>query len=521
MKRRSAMAMALAVGLALPLAAPAWAQDPAATGAFLIERGFLPGVWGGSAVSRARVSRYDAAWILAAFLDPSDHAFMVTAWSDVPPGFWALAAVNRVTARELLEADGAQFSGTQPISRGAFLVALEKTLRLRAAPLPAPPDRRIVLTDIRGFPGQEALQRAANDWLIVTSGGPIRPTEDLTRQDALLWVYRASALVDPGVASRLADEMRPRPTPEPSAEGPDVAPTPLASPVPVQTLRPLPRPTPRPADPPRPRPIRSSPPAMTPPPWLVLPVQTPTPEIDVPEPELATPAPMQTPEPVVTAVPQQVRATSGPSGQRWSLPMLDWSRRQGRAWGVAGLVVGMGDGRTFRDTSFYVPGGLDLGLSLAVPGWALEARGLGRWFPGAEGSLTQVGLAGDVFWQPAATGSLTWGVGLGTDLGLQLASGTTDPEAGRTFIGAGPSGVVRTALGPAHGWALARSQVGLGVATSTGPAFGIGGELGAAWPNPGGLPVDLTLTWRLQAVLRSSGSRDIVQGLGLGVGRSF
>jgi len=102
-----------------------------------------------------------------------------------------------------------------------------------------------------------------------------------------------------------------------------------------------------------------------------------------------------------------------------------------------------------------------------------------------------------------------------------LTSGTTDPEAGRTFLGAGPSAIIRAPLGPLSTWALARSQVGLALAVSTGPAFGAGGELGAVWPSPAGLPVDLMLTWRLQAVLRSSGAQDVVQGLGLGVGKAF
>jgi len=517
-KVRRSLLVALALGCLVSLAPAASAQDPVPTGAFLIERGFLPGVWGGSAANRARVSRYDAAWILAAFLDPSDHAFMVTAWADVPPGFWALAAVNRVTARDLLEADGANFQGTQSISRGAFLVALDKVLRLRAAPLPPSPERRIVLTDIRGFPGQEALQRAANDWLIVTSGGPVRPTEDLTRQDALTWVYRAAALVDPGVAARFAEEQRPRPTPEPPADDPTPEPAATRAPSPAVTPRPLP--TPRPVVTPVPLPTRPPAGTMTPPPWLVVPDPMTTPVPVDPEPA-PTQAPLRTPAPVATSPPQVARTPAPVAAARWTLPTLDWSRRQGRAWAVTGLAIGMGDGRTFRDISFYVPGALDAGLSLAVPGWALEARGAGRWFPGAEGSLTQVGVAADILWQPSATGSVTWGVGLGSDVGLQLTSGTTDPEAGRTFLGAGPSAIIRAPLGPLSTWALARSQVGLALAVSTGPAFGAGGELGAVWPSPAGLPVDLMLTWRLQAVLRSSGAQDVVQGLGLGVGKAF
>lgn len=521
------VAVAAAAGLGLSQVAAARNIDPASAGAYLIERGFLPGVWGGSASNLARVSRYDAAWILAAFLDPADHAFMVTAWADVPPGFWALSAVNRVTARDLMEADGANFSGTSAISRGAFMVALDKVLRLRAAPLPAPPERRLVLTDIKGFSGQDALQRAANDWLLLDRGGAFRPQEYLTRQDAVSWVYKAAALVDPGVAARLLAYQRPSPTPVPSetesllptpgpgstmAPPPTPVPTPRFSPTPGPSVTSLPRPTPAP---------RSTPawsPRETPPPWLIMPSWDPTPVVALPTPSPVPTAVAPLPTPVPQDKPQGVSASSRPV---WRLPSLDWSRRQGAAWVVSGLAVGAGDGRTFRDLSFYLPGSVDAGLSLEVPGWALEARALGRWFPGAAAGLVQSEVSADAFWLPQAAASVRSGVGLGLQLGLQVPTGTTDPEAGRTFVGAGPSAVVRMPLGPLQAWALARSQVGLALSTSVGPGFGIGGELGARWPSPLGLPVDPVLSWRLQGVLRSSGSQDWVQGVGLGVGRSF
>lgn len=194
-------------------------------------RNVLPTVWGGVLAPAAPLIRYELAWVLSALMDPREHPFNVTAWPDVPPGYWALQSINRVVGVGLMKDDNGRFVGDRRVRRDEFVESLDKLLKYRAIPPPPPRSRPITFPDARG----EVLDRAANGWQFLDSAPRFRPTELITREEAVDMLAKAAPLVDRSFLSLLTPPT-PAPTPKPtefitqvSTESPGVEPTALAS----------------------------------------------------------------------------------------------------------------------------------------------------------------------------------------------------------------------------------------------------------------------------------------------------
>ncbi|MBM3270000.1 MAG: hypothetical protein FJZ01_20385 [Candidatus Sericytochromatia bacterium] len=437
-------------------------EDVAGDQAFIANalgsRDVLPPVWGAVLAPHAPVYRYEQAWMLAAMLDPKEHPFSVIAWPDVPPGHWALLAVNRIVGVGVLKEEDGRFNGDRRIRRDEFVATLDKVLTYRA--LPPPPPRK---AGIVSFPDArtQAVDRAANFWQFLDPAPRFRPTEILTRAEAVEMLAKAAPLVDRSFIALLTP---PTPTPVPPT--------------------PTPRPTPRPAATPAP----SGSPGM---------VVSATSEPGVtPGPELtpsAEPLPRQTLPPFTW---QWEGAPSLASVQFGDLLGVSYAFPSGgdvSVRGSAGPLVGAGSagGRAILVTS-------DKRTQFNV---SASARGLFEL--GSEGA------------RPA--------LGANVLADIQSVTAPANPDvakkSSRTFLGAGPAGQVAVAAGPVDLTAGAQMQIGVAIGQGVGFGFGVGYQVEGRLP---GLLGDIGALAAVRGQMVSpGGGYDFMNSLLLGLGGGF
>jgi hypothetical protein len=194
-------------------------------------RRVLPPVWGNVLAPGAPMYRYEMAWILAALLDPKEHPFSVTAWPDVPPGYWALQAVNQCVGAGLMKEEEGKFNGDRRVRRYEFITAVDQLLKYRAIPPPPPKAGRIRYPDATGALA-EVADRAANYWQFLEPEPRLRPGDSLTRGEAVAILVKAAPLVDRTFLTVLAT---PTPSPKATRSPGTVTASPNASPTEVES----------------------------------------------------------------------------------------------------------------------------------------------------------------------------------------------------------------------------------------------------------------------------------------------
>lgn len=435
-------------------------------------RTMLPPVWGSVLAPHAPVYRYEMAFMMASLLDPKEHPFSVTAWPDVPPGHWALLAINRIVGTGVLKDEEGKFNGDRRIRRWEFVTALEKVLSYRSVPPPPPRKDWITFPDARG--GMEnSVDRAANFWQFLDAEPRFRPGDALTRGEAVAMMVKAAPLVDQTFMSALATPTPPPPTPTPKATA-------------------------------RPRETPAAGSSGTP-----------------PSPDVAeTPGGSGSPGP---------DATTGPD----SRPEWTWAPI---AWRVSGgpAVVAIGFSDSIVQKPGLIPlGGGDLdvtGWSGPVGG---AARLGARLFPGTVPDSTGAGVGKtDYFYQVAGSAETLWNLGLpdadvsvggGLGVAYQARTAVGLSSADRTFAGVGPAGRFRLPMGPLALEAGAQVHVGLAIpmmaSAGIGPGFGLGYQLEGRY----GLPIGTleVVAGTRGGVISASGRTDALSGLLLGVGGGF
>ncbi len=480
----------------------------------LAQRNILPPVWGSELAPYAPIYRYEEAWMLAALLDPRDHPYIVIAWPDVPPGYWALQAVNQVVGIGILHDEAGRFNGDREVRRGEFVEALDQVLTYRAIPPPPPRHGEIRFSDVHG-PLAGAVYRAANRWQFLSRSDRFRPDAILTRGEAIAMLAKAAPLIDPSFSQLLV----PPPTP-----------TPVPTPTPGSGFFfPAARPSPPPAPPtPSPTPAQATPvPASVPSPATPTPVSVPSPPaITLPGlspivlPSSDQPSATGTPAPTTTAVPSSAAVPASPEPQ-WTLPPIAWH------WQVAPVLVSFG----FADSSilqsnpaYFAPGGADLDLS-GMSGSILGAMQIGtHMLPGSGAGLYQMFGGGQGLWMMNLAPGTAAGVGGGLVLNSQFVSASpapvTAPAADRTFFGIGPAGLLRYDLGFAILDLAVQMQIGGVSGTTGGAGFGMGYQVQAYGPIGLG-SLNLSAGLRGQLVDPASGAYDFVNGLVAGLDGNF
>ncbi len=482
----------------------------------LAQRNILPPVWGSQLAPYAPIYRYEEAWMLAALLDPRDHPFIVIAWPDVPPGYWALQAVNQVVGIGILHDEAGRFNGDREVRRGEFVQALDQVLTYRAIPPPPPRHGEIRFSDVHG-PLAGAVYRAANRWQFLSRSDRFRPDAILTRGEAIAMLAKAAPLIDPSFAQLLVLPPTPTPIPTPTPgsrfffpptqpNAPPATPTPVS--IPARTTPP-PSNTPSPAAP--------TPVSAPSPPTITLPGLSP-----IVLPPSAQPSDTVTPAPVSGTGPATATAATAASPEpQWTLPPIAWH------WQAAPVLASFG----FADSSilqsnpaYFAPGGADLDLS-GLSGAILGTVQVGtHMLPGSGAGLYQVFGGGQGLWMMNLAPGTAAGVGGGIVLNSQFVNASpapvTAPAADRTFFGIGPAGLLRYDLGFAIVDLALQMQIG-GVSGATGGAgFGMGYQVQAYGPIGLG-SLDLSVGLRGQLVDPSSGAYDFVSGLVAGLGGNF
>lgn len=478
MKRRIVVALALVPLMGLPaLAAPfadvggQLAIDAAALG----KRSILPPVWGDSTLAPdAPVYRYEEAWMLAALLDPKDSSFIVVAWPDVPPGYWALQAVNQVVGVGILHDENGRFDGDRTISEGEFVEALDDVLRYRAIPPPPPTIGRLGFPGLTG-PMLAAADQAANRWQIIRLGDNFEAHSVLTRGEAVRMLARAAPLVDPSFAQLLVPPPTPTPQPTPTPGGLNSFFAPTPAPTTAQA------PTPAPA--------------------AATPVA----------PSTDTLAP--TPQPAGSAAPEA----------DWTPPPIAWR------WQVEPVLatLGLADSTILAaNPAFGLPGGADLDLiGTTGPIQATIRAGTHLLLSGGSSGISglyQIFGSGEGLWMLPLAQDAEAGLGGGLVLNSQSVAGSAGsaPNAGRTFFGIGPAGLLRYGLGFATLDLGLQLQAGGISGASGGGGFGLGYQIQAYGPIGLG-SLQLTAGVRGQLVDSMSGPYDFVSGLVAGIGANF
>lgn len=439
-------------------------------------RAMLPPVWGSALAPQAPVYRYEMAWMMASLLDPREHPFAVTAWPDVPPGHWALLAVNRIVGTGVLKDEDGKFNGDRRIRREEFVVALEKVLSYRSVPPPPPRQGWITFPDVRGA-SATSIDRAANFWQFLDPEPRFRPGDVLTRAEAVTMMVKAAPLVDQTFLTALATPTPPPPTPTPRA---------------------------------------TRAPRETPPSGGTAGSEGPT----------SAPSLAITESPVPGASPRPEIPPDAPQARAWA-PI---------AWRVSGgpAVVAIG----FSDSIVQKPGLIPLGGGdLDLTGWSGPVGGSARIgariFPGTvpDGSGGGQGKT-DYFYQVGASAEALWNLGIpdaelsvGGGLGVtyQARSAVGLSAADRTFAGAGPAGRFRLPLGPLALEVGAQVHVGVAIpmmaSAGIGPGFGLGYQLEGRYPLPVGRLEALAGT--RGSVISASGRTDALSGILVGVGGGF
>ncbi len=436
-------------------------------------RSMLPPVWGSTLSPQSPVYRYEMAWMTSALLDPKEHPFAVTAWPDVPPGHWALLAVNRIVGAGVLKDDEGKFNGDRRVRRDEFVTALEKVLSYRSIPPPPPrPGGYLSFPDARGA-NAHAIDRAANFWQFLEPEPRFRPGEVITRAEAVAMLVKAAPLVDQTFMSALATPTPPPPTP-----------TPKATPWQRET----------------PSPVGSD----------GLPIPDATPGVDA----------NGSPLPGSTADPRP----------GWSWAPIAWRVS------LAPALVAIGFSDAIVQKPGIIPlGGGDFDVTAWSGPVGGAARLNARVFPGEvpdNQAGTQTGKKTDYFFQVNGSGEALWNLGIpdadlaiGGGLGVSYQARTAVglSSADRTFVGAGPAGRWRLPLGPLALEVGAQVHVGAAIPQSSGagvaPGFGLGYQAEGRYALPLG-SLELLAGTRGQ-VVSASGRTDALSGLVLGVGGGF
>jgi hypothetical protein len=200
--------------------------------------GITPTMFGGTNF----LNRYTMADILHALIGSEYVPFRVVVYSDVPSGHPSLPAINRITTLNLMTIDKGAFKGKDLITRYEMASLIDKLLQFRSAQAPTRRPNPIAFKDVpANSPHSLAVERVVNAWQL-TDGfpdGTFQGNKPITRFEAVEFVAKAGALLDPRVREAMAFNQATTPSAAPTAE-------PMATPTAVPTIAGTPTPPPMP-----------------------------------------------------------------------------------------------------------------------------------------------------------------------------------------------------------------------------------------------------------------------------------